>query len=161
MNQLDERLQSAFASVGDTLSRRNLLRRAAVVAGAVAGYTTATPAARADHNEPCGNEHGFCGGYLCCGCYRGCTCRGETYHCGCRVSGVAYVLTAKWSKQCGCDRYDWWDCGYFNDFGGCANVGGCPGAFLGCSSSCPDPCYTAYVDCYRCTFRVVVHNVYC
>jgi hypothetical protein len=158
MTRLDTKLEDTFVTLGNRFSRSGLFKRAAVMAGAVAGYGTVTEIAGA---APCGDQYGACGGMLCCGCYDGCKCQGSQYFCGCRDwpgSPIAYVTTNYWSKCCGSYRYDWWDCGYFKSDGSCAGAGGCPSVSLDCSSCAPNPCNYAYVNCYRCTFRVIVTN---
>ena len=155
MKQLDKRLDSTFLYVGEHLTRSNLLKRAAVVAAAVPGYSAVSAKeAAAGH---CADTWGACDGFLCCDCYNGCKCRGEPYYCGCRVSPTSYVQTAAWSRCCGSERYDWWDCGYHKSDGSCAGVGGCPGRRIYCNT-CDDICGQPYVSCYRCTFRVIVAN---
>ncbi len=150
---LDRRLDGVFQSFGERVSRRGLLRRAAVVAGAVAGYSTVTEAASGSH---CGANWGACGGKLCCGQYDGCS--DETgYYCGSRVDGCT-LTTAKWSRCCSGERYDWWDCCWASNSGGpCPNPPGSPAGDVGCAS-CAGTCGAAYCSYYRCSFRIIVSN---
>jgi hypothetical protein len=154
MNSLDKRLEGTFAAAGERLSRSSLLKRAAVVAGSVAGYGAVTQTALGAPSQ-CGASWGACGGQLCCGCYSGCTCQGSAFYCGNRPAGCS-VQTAKWSRCCNSYwRYDWWDCGFFRDTGGCCGAGGSPSGSMDCST-CVNGCNAAYVNCYRCTFRIIV-----
>lgn len=142
---IDTYLERSFASAGDRLNRGRFLRRTGLALGAIAGYSVVTQPASATH---CGANYGRCDGCLCCGQYDGCSDETGLY-CGNRPSGC-FVNTGKWSACCGTERYDWWDCCFMSDGGGCCGAGGSPGNCTG--GSCTSWCGS----CYRCTFRIIV-----